>query len=591
MASTNFSLLNWITSTTPQSAQTNPFVTTAAQNKSDRGEYFARLLQDTVNSRTAARDLPPRSSAGDANSRALSAPARALLRDFSRDISPQDARDALARIDSNPSLLSDTGLSPESQQQVIEFLHGIVDSQEPATVGDLAAQIAVAQASALSPPDPATTDRAASDATGTPPASDAIAALTQQITALSRGIAALLGDARPGADRSGLSAASAPSAPDAQVADTLQQALSDQPQDPVLQALNTLFFRPHARGVGLADTNREPGEKDQKTGGESEVFAVLTPLAQTLSIPLSTPGAPTSNTLATTSGDAAATSAIDAGAAITVSALPGRKTPEERALLDTLVPPLEAPQKDAQSLLPVTLPATGSEATPDALAAQPAPLAPPAPGTQLPANAAWQNTGPQTNSAEQNTPAKPAAALAAIGGVSAVSQLTAPIGAQSVTGTASVLGATHINRAPIADQVQYAIVKGREDGLDRVTLQLDPVELGRVEVKLHMAADGATSLQFLVDKPETFDLLSRDARHLERSLQEAGIKADTGSMQFNLRQQPQQSAQFSGFGEGNGGQRNPQPGQGSNTANDPAAGAQIVRQGRIRIHDGVDIEA
>ncbi len=96
-----------------------------------------------------------------------------------------------------------------------------------------------------------------------------------------------------------------------------------------------------------------------------------------------------------------------------------------------------------------------------------------------------------------------------------------------------------LNHAPVAEQVKIAVHQAAKDGLEHITIQLDPVGLGRVEVNMKTNHDGLTQISFIVDKPDTFDGLSRDARFLERSLQESGIKSDTGRMQFNLRQQPQ----------------------------------------------------
>lgn len=45
-----------------------------------------------------------------------------------------------------------------------------------------------------------------------------------------------------------------------------------------------------------------------------------------------------------------------------------------------------------------------------------------------------------------------------------------------------------------------------------------------------------------VERPETLELLQRDARGLERALQDAGLRTDSGSLNFNLRGDGQQSA-------------------------------------------------
>lgn len=91
----------------------------------------------------------------------------------------------------------------------------------------------------------------------------------------------------------------------------------------------------------------------------------------------------------------------------------------------------------------------------------------------------------------------------------------------------------------VMEQVHVGVRHAIRDGVDRITIQLNPNELGRVEVKMDIVADGMSQVSFLVDKQETFDLLQRDARTLERMLQDAGVRADAGSMQFNLRQDSQ----------------------------------------------------
>jgi Flagellar hook-length control protein FliK len=147
-----------------------------------------------------------------------------------------------------------------------------------------------------------------------------------------------------------------------------------------------------------------------------------------------------------------------------------------------------------------------------------------------------------------------------------------------------------INQAPVTDQVKVAVHQAVKDGVGHITIQLDPVDLGRVEVSMKTNHEGVTQISFMVDKPDTFDGLSRDARFLERSLQEAGIKADTGSMQFNLRQQPQPQL-HSDLG-GNRQQQN-QPDESDDTAaaSAIAPAMNFTRNYTIGIREGVDISA
>lgn len=145
-----------------------------------------------------------------------------------------------------------------------------------------------------------------------------------------------------------------------------------------------------------------------------------------------------------------------------------------------------------------------------------------------------------------------------------------------------------VNHAPVAEQVHVAISRGKKDGIDQMTIQLEPADLGRVEVSMRTGADGHTQLNFIVDKADTMDALARDARSLERALQEAGVKADAGSMQFNLRQQPNQQQ---AMGDGHGGQQHARWGneQGDTAGTPEAAG--VTQNYTLTLRDGVDIRA
>lgn len=97
-----------------------------------------------------------------------------------------------------------------------------------------------------------------------------------------------------------------------------------------------------------------------------------------------------------------------------------------------------------------------------------------------------------------------------------------------------------------ADQVKVSISQALNSGMDRLSIQLDPADLGRVDVRIDVGADGRAQLLVQADNRETLDLLQRDARSLERALQEAGIQADLRDMAFNLRQGQDQSGSNEG---------------------------------------------
>ena len=88
---------------------------------------------------------------------------------------------------------------------------------------------------------------------------------------------------------------------------------------------------------------------------------------------------------------------------------------------------------------------------------------------------------------------------------------------------------------PATNQVFVQLTKAVQNGQNKITVQLRPEELGRVEVKLDIGGDGRVKAMVMADKPETLDLLQKDSRVLERALQDAGLKTDNNSLSFNLQ--------------------------------------------------------
>ncbi len=94
---------------------------------------------------------------------------------------------------------------------------------------------------------------------------------------------------------------------------------------------------------------------------------------------------------------------------------------------------------------------------------------------------------------------------------------------------------------PVADQISVQLNRALGEGKDRFTVKLSPGELGRIEIRIEMSAEGQVMASFKVDQPATLDLLQRDQRGLERMLSDAGLKTDGGSLNFNLRDGGQQN--------------------------------------------------
>lgn len=99
---------------------------------------------------------------------------------------------------------------------------------------------------------------------------------------------------------------------------------------------------------------------------------------------------------------------------------------------------------------------------------------------------------------------------------------------------------------PAADQIAMKIHKAAAAGNERISVQLHPAELGRVDVKLEFSQDGLLRASITAERPETLDLLQRDARALERALGDAGVKTDSGSLNFNTRDTAGQQQAFDG---------------------------------------------
>lgn len=87
----------------------------------------------------------------------------------------------------------------------------------------------------------------------------------------------------------------------------------------------------------------------------------------------------------------------------------------------------------------------------------------------------------------------------------------------------------------VANQVAVQIQKAIGEGNDRISIQLKPAELGRVEVRLDVGSDGRVTAVVTADRADTLDLLQRDARLLQSSLQDAGLQADSNSLSFELK--------------------------------------------------------
>ena len=106
-------------------------------------------------------------------------------------------------------------------------------------------------------------------------------------------------------------------------------------------------------------------------------------------------------------------------------------------------------------------------------------------------------------------------------------QNTAP-----VTTTGADQGRPQLLPDSPTDQVSLHIQKAAGGGQDKINIKLNPAELGRVEVRMETTESGTLRAVVMAERPEALELLQRDARGLERSLQDAGLKTDSQSLAF-----------------------------------------------------------
>lgn len=105
-----------------------------------------------------------------------------------------------------------------------------------------------------------------------------------------------------------------------------------------------------------------------------------------------------------------------------------------------------------------------------------------------------------------------------------------------------------------ANTIALQMARNLQKGSNRFDIRLDPPEMGRIDVRMEVRKDGHVVAHMSVDRPETLDLLQRDARALQQALNNAGLQADSDSLNFSLRDQNGDGGtrDFAGNGGGSG---------------------------------------
>lgn len=109
---------------------------------------------------------------------------------------------------------------------------------------------------------------------------------------------------------------------------------------------------------------------------------------------------------------------------------------------------------------------------------------------------------------------------------------------------------THPSVQAVAQLIEKA-ASGSEKAKQELTVQLDPPELGRMQVHLSMEKDGAMKVHLLTEKQETLSLFQRDAHALKSALDNAGIQIDNSSLTFDMASSDQSFNQLMGGSQDN----------------------------------------
>lgn len=136
---------------------------------------------------------------------------------------------------------------------------------------------------------------------------------------------------------------------------------------------------------------------------------------------------------------------------------------------------------------------------------------------------------------------------------------------------------------PPAHQMALQVQRAIQDGNERLSIRLNPQELGRIDVQLEIGSEGKLRAKVMVENPQTLEMLRKDAGTLEKALQDAGLQTDQNSLTFSLQDNGDQARERQ--------ERQEQSGHGTPLASiedeqeDPAilAQTQILELGRVDV--------
>ena len=119
-------------------------------------------------------------------------------------------------------------------------------------------------------------------------------------------------------------------------------------------------------------------------------------------------------------------------------------------------------------------------------------------------------------------------------------------------------------------QVAFEMVRQIHQGQSRFSIRIDPPELGRVDVRMHVDSSGNVNARLTVERSETLDMFQRDRGSLEKALSQAGLDGAKTNLEFSLKQNPFAGMAGSDQRPGNGNASGPRFSFNSGDAEEPA---------------------
>lgn len=87
----------------------------------------------------------------------------------------------------------------------------------------------------------------------------------------------------------------------------------------------------------------------------------------------------------------------------------------------------------------------------------------------------------------------------------------------------------------IGRQLGVEVARSSLDGRDSLTVRLDPVEFGEIQVRLQFDEKGSLRVHVSAESSAALEMLRRESGDLVRALGEAGLRTDAQSFQFDAR--------------------------------------------------------